>query len=866
MGFLQTLGRPFAKLASWFYQAPQPERRQGVGGFNAVGGFLVSNETSPDLSYGPTRFKTLQNMLLNTAIVGAGTRYYLQMITGPGWTVSPPEDGGDEAQRIADLVDDIIHDMEVPWYRVVRGAALFKLMGFSVQEWIAKNRDDGVIGFESIERRPQHTIEQWDFDDNSAVVGWGQRVPHSGQLLYLPRAKCIYIVDDSLTDSPDGVGLLRHCVETNRQLKRFEQLEGWGYETDARGIPLGRAPIGYLDQMVKNGHISQAEADARVKAIKSIVRSHTKNPGLGLYIDSAVYTDQSPSLSPSGTAMYGLELLRGDGAGLSEINEAIKRKNLEIARTLGVEHLLLGGDGKGSLALSHDKTDAFAQLLQSALQELAESFRKDVVGPLFDMNGWDRRLMPELKPDAVQLSSISEIMDALTKMAQSGSYMPPDDPVWNQIRDMLHLVEQPQLPPNVAGVLGASPANAPDDPGKKPGGKAPPEGATDARPNTGGQDDEVDELDENDVEDEEDEVDEQDEVDDGPPPKPSPRAARDAPDVSEVDLDEETEKRRVAKYDPDQKRDDGGRWTHGGPTSLRELPSIRTDEVGRKSMRLGGTALYTADAHRDASKRDITDAGAHRAFDAHPNSGKLDRDAFVEGWRKERLKLLEERGQLKPQRPEPTDPRFRQVAKPIELSPPKYKRPFRAPMGETPRHSPLEDKDMRRARGLPPIETPRPSWARKPNKRRVDKGNPNQPRDSHGRWEDQGGSPGDTSASEFARRAMGHAGKSSSDEADHMEVMADKLEQRGRGRDAFEANNLRAYARTHRKIDAKVGEYFNQWGSTGVTVGQAADHAGVGSHDGVKRSLDRMVAGGKAEVDTLTGHYRTPRKKKPRKG
>lgn len=503
----------FQKLADFFYQAPQPTKRQGVGGVNAIGGFIVSQERSADLSYGPTRFKTLQEMLLNTAIVGAGVRYYLQMITGPGWTVSPPENyvGDPEAERIADLVDDMLHDMRIPWYRVVRGAAMFKMMGFSIQEWIAKNRDDGNVGFDSIEKRPQFTIEQWDFDDDGQIVGWGQRVPHSGQLLYLPRSKCIYLTDDSITDSPDGVGLLRHCVETNRTLRRFEQLEGWGYETDARGIPVGRAPIGHLDNLVDRGLLDRAQADERIKAIKSIVRSHTKNPGLGIYIDSAVYTDQSPSLSPSGTPMYGLELLRGDGAGLSEVNEAIKRKNAEIARTLGVEHLLLGGDGKGSLALSHDKTDAFAQLLQSALQEIAWSFRQDLVRPLFELNNWDMKYLPELKPDAVQLSSITEIMTALSQMASSGSYMPPDDPVWNQIRDMLHLVEQPKMPVNVTGVLGGSPAAEPPvGQAKKPDAPGDPNG-----PRTGHAD-EVDLEDDGDEEDEADEADEQDEIDQGP--------------------------------------------------------------------------------------------------------------------------------------------------------------------------------------------------------------------------------------------------------------------------------------------------------------------------------------------------------------
>jgi hypothetical protein len=479
----------------------KPMERQGVGGTNAVGGFLVSPERSADLAYGPTRFKNLNEMSLNSSVVGTGVRYFLSMVAGVGWTVSPPPEGGPEAERLAELIEDIIHDMDIPWYRAVRGAALFKLMGFSVQEWIAKRRDDGVIGIKTIERRPQWTIEQWDLDEAGVVYGFGQRVPYSGELLYIPRDKTIYIVDDSISDQPDGVGLLRHCVETHRQLKRYEQLEGWGFECDARGIPVAKAPLGYLESLVERGLMTREEADKRIKGITAIVRNHVKNPGLGLVRDSAVYTDQSPNLSPSGTEMYGLELLRGDGAGLSEINEAIKRKNFEIARILGIEGLLLGGDGKGSLALATEKTTSFARLLASSLDEIAWSFQKDIIEVLFELNGWDKKLKPTLKPDIIGLANVADITKVLVDLAQAGAPIPPDDDVWNQVREMVGLVEGREVNREVAGILGASPA------GPVPPMSRPPAPMSHAEVDDQDVEDEQDDQDDTDVEDEQDETD-----------------------------------------------------------------------------------------------------------------------------------------------------------------------------------------------------------------------------------------------------------------------------------------------------------------------------------------------------------------------
>jgi hypothetical protein len=479
------------RVADFFRVKPKPQQRQGVGGTNAVGGFLVSAESNADLTYGPQRFKTLNQMLLNTGIVGACSRYYLAMGSGVGWTVEPPDvdnlkaigkaKGGsiDQAKKYAEIVDDAIHDMEMPWSKFVKGTLLFRLLGYSVQEWVAKRRADGNIGFLTIERRPQWTIEQWDIDEDGLVAGFVQRVPYSGQLLYLPRDKVVYVVDDTVTDQPDGVGLLRHVVETNRQLKRLEQLEGWGYETDARGIPVGSAPLGLLAQLVSEGVITPAERDRRVRGINNIVANHVKNPGLGLVMDSSVYTDIGPLQTPSAQKMYGLELLRGDGAGLHEIHETIVRKNEEIARVFGLEHVLLGAGGKGSLALSQDKTELFAQLITGTLNELADCYRVDVVGTLFDLNGWDRDLMPRLIPDKVQLSSVVEMMNAIVQLKQAGAYMPPDDPVFGQIRDMLGVVGAPVMPPQIVGPLGRpipAPGQSPfpGAPGSLPGAQQPP--------------------------------------------------------------------------------------------------------------------------------------------------------------------------------------------------------------------------------------------------------------------------------------------------------------------------------------------------------------------------------------------------------
>ena len=118
---------------------------------------------------------------------------------------------------------------------------------------------------------------------------------------------------------------------------------------------------------------------------------------------------------------------------------AIERINLEMARVLGTEGLLLGGDGRGSLALSKDKSHNFSLIIDSTLQELADSAKQDLVAPLFELNGWDLDDMPSPKTEATRYRDVEEVTRALQDMAQAGAILAPDDPVIKEVRGLLGL-------------------------------------------------------------------------------------------------------------------------------------------------------------------------------------------------------------------------------------------------------------------------------------------------------------------------------------------------------------------------------------------------------------------------------------------
>lgn len=417
-----------------------PSKTVGAAGTAIYGGYIQSREKDASLD-GVLRYTTYSDIIANTSIVAAGVRFFLNLVSKADWMVQPAEVAGKQkqAEEIAELVDEMLHDMTTPWHRVIRRAAMYRMYGFSIQEWTAKRREDGAIGYLDIEPRAQVTIERWDTDYHGRVYGCVQRAPQDSKDIYLPIKKCLYMVDDALNDSPEGLGLFRHLVKTSKALTRFEQLEGFGFETDLRGIPVGRGPFKLLQDMVDSGEITDAERLAIIAPLTDFTQNHVKRPDLALLLDSMTYESTDESSTPSNVKQWDAELLKGGNTSADAVAKAITRKNRELARVLNVEHLMLGEGTKGSAALSKDKSQSFAMMVDGTLDETVETVERDVLVPLFMLNGWDMELMPTLKTEAIQHREVTEVTGALADMAQAGAILSPDDPAINEVRDLLGL-------------------------------------------------------------------------------------------------------------------------------------------------------------------------------------------------------------------------------------------------------------------------------------------------------------------------------------------------------------------------------------------------------------------------------------------
>lgn len=413
-------------------------KEAGVSGNVFYSGFYQDRERNSKLSY-LQRSTEYESILSNLAIVGAGVRYMTSLCSAAEWSVKPSEN--DTSEQYSEIVERMMEELETPWSQVVRSAIPYYYLGFSIQEWTARKTDDGLILPYKIEARPQRTIELFDPDPNSGeIVGFGQRRPGAGDTLYIPRNKTLYITDDVLTDSPVGMGVLRHVFESCERLKNYLDIEYASYARDLRGIPIGRVPYAELNKAVKNGEITEDQAKTAVSAMEQLMQSSKKLPDTAIILDSAPYVSAMENgKNVSSSPQWGIDILQGNGNGFADLNTAIERIQTEIARVLSCENLMLSGGG--SQALSKDKSANTYLTANSILSDIHTRATKDLIKRVWELNGFPVEMMPKFSVEEISSRDAESVANVLKTLAGAGAPLATDDPVINEIRQSLGVSE-----------------------------------------------------------------------------------------------------------------------------------------------------------------------------------------------------------------------------------------------------------------------------------------------------------------------------------------------------------------------------------------------------------------------------------------
>lgn len=465
-------GRGIAKAA----------KATGTDGVITYAGFLPSVERSPELT-GTQKWTTYQNAV-NESIVATGIRYFGNLLAGTSWHAEPNPEGGKNADRAVEIVTKglLEADLPKPWPLIVRKAAMYRFWGFSIHATALRRRDDGLVVYSDIAHRPQYTIWRWDKPSlTDPLQGFWQRTNVSIDEFYLPMEQCFYCVDDTLTDSPEGGGLLRHIIELVRRLHRYQQLEAIAYEFDIAGLPVGRAPLQEIADKAGAGDATaiKSAVDDKTKNIRDVLGKRAKTPELQpwLLLDSDAYRNVQDG-SISNIPKWAVEILSGNTAGKPEINTVIGRIQLEIARVLGVEFAMMGEGSSGSRAMHEDKTSMFASNLETTLAEVSSFATNQLARRLIRANGLDPdTCTPTLVAEPISTEAIETTTRSLANLALAG--LMPDDPAIPVLRNRMHLPPPPERSIELMMPRPPKPPSAPTD-GKATEQEAPTErGAND---------------------------------------------------------------------------------------------------------------------------------------------------------------------------------------------------------------------------------------------------------------------------------------------------------------------------------------------------------------------------------------------------
>lgn len=411
-----------------------PSTPVGSSGLAVYSGHVTTAERSSDLTGANRQAKYAEWQRLIPA-VGAATRAYLLLAGAPTWTVKPYKaDDADEplpedVERAAAFKRQLM-TMETDWQRHVMLGALAYLDGAAVGAWSAKVTA-GTWALDDIVWLPLGTITRWDLDPQGKILGIVQEDRQTAGEIPIARERLIYLRDIPTTPHPAGDGALRYIAEAARQLLALEKLLHQGFERDVNGVPVIHVPIDEIKAMIGQpkpggGVYTAADATAAMEPISGFIDA-AKRKNAGIALDSTTFKDREGNPTP--IRRYDAKVLSAAATSHDAIARRVNDLCWYILATLGFEYLAMGRDS-GTQTMHVSKAENAIRVVSSALNSFASAAIRDLARPIWILNGWDKanptdpQNLPTLEWDALELSDVAGIINAVAQALQAAGVEP----------------------------------------------------------------------------------------------------------------------------------------------------------------------------------------------------------------------------------------------------------------------------------------------------------------------------------------------------------------------------------------------------------------------------------------------------------
>lgn len=542
-------------------KAAAPFVELGTTGLNTTGG-RIWEEFLPALQ-GARAIQVYREMASNDPVCGAMLRAIELLIRRVEWTVEPASDAAGDVE-ISDFVQSCLEDMSDTWPDTLANILSFARFGFSVHEEVYKRRqgwnddprksskhEDGRIGWSRLPPRSQETIDQWLWDDQGGLTGCIQVAPPDYRPRQLPWNRLLLFRTTADKGNPEGQSVLRTAYRPWHFKRRIEEIEGIGVERDLAGLPTALVPPELL------APDAPAARKQQLAQITELLRNIRRDQREGVVFPQ--------DFDENGHPRYELKLLSTGGRRQFDTSDIITRYDTRIAMSVLADFVLMGHEKVGSFALASSKTDLFAVALGAWLDSITEVFNRFAIPRLLRLNPFAFEEPPKLTHGDIETVDLNEVAAYVSALGGAGFIAPSPSLERHLLSNAgfpepedgegLEAQQAAQAEAQQAALDAMAEAGQQPPP---PGGKPPP-----PPPGSGGG---------------------------GRPPvaKGGRSLAYRPTEGGSLDSDAP----ELVKYDPDQPRDDAGRWGSGGgggtdePSGAGSGPPANPEEVAQRSRAL----------------------------------------------------------------------------------------------------------------------------------------------------------------------------------------------------------------------------------------------------------------------------------------
>ncbi len=277
--------------------------------------------------------------------------------------------------------------------------------GWAWFEMVMRRRSDGTVGFGEIAFRPQHSWYQWVIDDETGKLTAMEQYTLKGSNAIIPVERSLHFRTCRDGNIPEGLSIYRAAARAYQFKRRLEQIEGMGLYRRWAGFPVVTLPNGATT-------IEEEGQKSDEQKAKDLVEQIYNDEVMGAHL-------------PSG---WSIDLGGPQGTVDDTLGATIMRKDLEMARSILAQFMLVGLRETGTQSLAGTLMEAYWLAIEAYLNSIMSVFNRKAIPYLMRWNSMRGVTgMPVLtcsSPRALDLGAIGQFIGSLSG---AGAFTPDRD-------------------------------------------------------------------------------------------------------------------------------------------------------------------------------------------------------------------------------------------------------------------------------------------------------------------------------------------------------------------------------------------------------------------------------------------------------